>query len=88
MSSAKRTNPRRRPASQADVKKAFDAGINTTLNLVCYVLKEKMEFTDDQLSDFNRNFNNHIDSINRGYISESDLRLVMKDEYDLTVETI
>lgn len=83
---AKRINPRSRPASQADVKQAFNAGIKTTLNLVCYVLKEKMAFTDEQLADFNKHFNSHLDSINRGYISEDDLRTVMADEYDLTVE--
>lgn len=85
---AKRINPRSRPASQADVKQAFNTGIATTLQLVCYVLKEKMRFTDEQLTDFNRHFNNHLDSINRGYISEDDLRAVMAEEYDLTVETI
>lgn len=47
-----------------------------------------MRFTDEQLTDFNRHFNSHIDSINRGYISEDDLRSVMRDEYDLTVETV
>lgn len=58
------------------------------MRLVCYVLKEKMQFTDDQLSAFNKHFNSHIDSINRGYISEDDLRAVMAEEYDLTVETV
>lgn len=84
---SKRVNPRRRPASYADVGKAFNRGIEATLDIVCWVLKEKMHFSDEQLAEFNRQFNRHLDSINRREISQKDLRDAMSDEYDLTVET-
>lgn len=83
---SKKTNPRRRPASKQEVKQAFQDGIERTLQIVCFVLKEKSGFTDEQLAKFNKDFDRYLESINNGDISESELRAAMLTDYNLEVE--
>jgi len=82
-------NPRKRPATYADVKRAyqegFDKGITGALSIMLYTLHDKFAADDTQLMEFASAFNYTIDSLNRGYITQKDLKAVLKDEYGTTI---
>ena len=84
----KRVNPRKRPANGQDVDRAFkrgrDKGIEETMIIVLYTLKDKFNAADTELTEFFNAFAYTVDSINKGYITEKDLQTVMKDEYDMS----
>ena len=83
-------NPRRVPRTQADVEKAYDKGLTDGtvcgLTVMLYVLKDKFCAEDDQLQAFSDAFNYVIDSMAKGYITQSDLKCVVKEEYGTTIE--
>lgn len=81
----KRTNPRNRPASKADVDKAFHFGIETALKTVVYTLKEYGKFTEDEMKEFQEHFNYQLDSMLKGYITMDDIEGVLNDEYNTQV---
>ena len=85
-----KVNPKRIPRTQADCDKSFqrgmDAGTELCLTLVLYTLRDKFSADDKQLTEFSDAFHYTLDSINRGYITEGDLRSVLKEEYDTSVE--
>lgn len=84
-----KTNPRRIPRTQADVDRAHergrDEGINGALTLMLYTLMDKFGADDAQLREFADAFCYTIDSINRGYITDADLRKVVKEEYHTVI---
>lgn len=86
-----KTNPRRIPRTQADVDRALeqgrDEGINGALTIMLYTLMDKFGAGDDELKEFAEAFSYTVDSIEKGYITEADLRKVVKDEYHTTIET-
>jgi hypothetical protein len=86
-----KTNPRKIPRSQADVERAReqgrDEGINGALTIMLFTLMDKFGADDAQLREFADAFSYTVDSIERGYITEADLRKVVKDEYHTTIET-
>ena len=90
MAKVKVKSPRSIPRSQQDVDRAYqkglDAGTELCLTLVLYTLKDKFNADDAQLTEFSDAFHYTLDSIQRGYITEADLRTVMKVEYDTTIE--
>lgn len=85
----KKTNPRNIPRSQADVDKAYERGYadaekkwqTSSLILVLYTLLDKFGANDEELKQFSDAFNYVLDSLNRGYIKDSDLQAVIKEEY-------
>ena len=81
-----KTNPRRIPRTEADCKAAWrrgnEHGMRGTLTLVLYTLKE-FGATDEEIRDFSVKFNDVLDSIRRGYITEADLKTVCKEEYSI-----
>lgn len=81
-----KTNPRRIPRTEADCRAAYlrgqEAGTRGTLTLVLYTLKE-FGANDDEMSEFAAKFNDVLDSLRRGYITEADLKNVLKEEYKL-----
>ena len=85
----KTPNPRNIPRTQADVDKAYKRGMNDGLQgastIMLYTLKDKFGSEDTDLKEFADAFNYTVDGINKGYISEADLRGVIKDEYGTTV---
>ena len=85
----KTCNPRKVPKTQADVDKAYKRGMNDglqgALTIMLYTLKDKFGTDDAELTEFANAFNYTVDGINKGYISEADLRGVIKDEYGTTV---
>ena len=82
-------NPRKRPATYADVIKAdkngFDRGIKGALTIMLYTLHDKFSADDEQLQKFANAFNYTLDGLNRGYIKQKDLECVLKDEYGTTI---
>lgn len=86
---AKRINPRKIPRTQADVEQAYRRGMNDgtqgALTIMLYTLKDKFGTSDEDLRDFAEAFNYTVDGISRGYIKESDLKTVIKEEYGTTV---
>ena len=85
-----KVNPKKVPRSEADVIKArtlgYNEGIRGSLTIMLYTLKNDFAYTDEQLTAFADAFNYTVDSINRGYIKEQDLKTVIRDEYGTTVE--
>jgi len=83
----KKTNPRSIPRSQADVDRAFDRGqengINGAYNIMLYVLKDKLKKTDDEVKEFTREFNVVVHCLMTGDIKVSDIKEVLKDEFQL-----
>ena len=86
-----KTNPRRIPRSQADVERAReqgrDEGINGALTIMLFTLMDKFGADDAQLREFADAFSYTVDSIERGYITEADLRKVVREEYHTVIET-
>lgn len=84
-----RVNPKRIPRTQADVDKAYqrgmDAGTELCLTLVLYTLQDKFGADDQQLAEFSDAFHYTLDSIDKGYITEGDIRSVLKEEYGTTI---
>lgn len=80
-----KTNPRNRPRSEADVKRAYERGreegVNGALIIFLYTLMDKFGADDAQLKDFADAFSYTVDSIEKGYITEADLRKVVREEY-------
>lgn len=85
-----RVNPRKIPRSEADVIRARasgqEDGVRGALTIMLYVLKDKFSYTDEQLQAFADMFNYTVDSMNKGYIKQSDLQMVVREEYGTTVE--
>lgn len=81
----KRINPRRRPATVADVKraknKATDEAMNTIMYMVLWVLADKHGARPEELRQIKDELYDVADSINRGYIKWEDLRDTLEEEY-------
>lgn len=81
-----KTNPRRIPRTEADCRAAYlrgqEAGTRGTLTIVLYTLKN-IGATEDEISEFAKAFNGVLDSIRRGYVTQADLKTVLKEEYHL-----
>ena len=86
MSRNKKVNPRRRPATQAEVLKAkseaSDNAILTAMAIFLTVIVDKFNGAD-YVVDVWKEVNNLSDSINRGYVSVSDLIHTLKEEYGI-----
>ena len=84
-----KTNPRKIPRTQADVDRAYEqgkeAGTELCLTLVMFTMLDRFGATEDQLTEFSKAFHYTLDSLSRGYITEADLRKVLKDEYDTEI---
>ena len=85
----KKINPRRKPASQADVKraknKALESGILATKVLVFHALLDLGYIkTPDEVKAAWDKANYLADSVNKGYCSLQDMYNTLKDEYGVT----
>lgn len=84
-----KTNPRRRPATQADVERAKKAAqgeaISLAMTIMFTALLDKEGFTQEDLQRLWREVNDLSDSIAQGYVSAADLRNVLRREYDVYV---
>lgn len=86
---AKKINPKKRPATQADVKRAKDRAQTDALNLAMVifltVLVDKQGYDKEHIREVWNEVNSLSDSIAQGYVSFTDLRKVLDEEYDILV---
>ena len=86
----KKKSTRSIPRSQQDVDRAFErgkmVGTELCLTLVLFTLQDKFGAGDAELTQFSDAFHYTIDSLAKGYLTEADIRQVLKSEYGTTVE--
>lgn len=86
---AKKINPKKRPATQADVKRAKDRAQTDALNLAMVifltVLVDKQGYDKEHIREVWNEVNSLSDSIAQGYVSFTDLRKVLDEEYDILI---
>lgn len=87
-----KTNPRRKPATAADVNKArqngMDFGVEFAINCILYILKDKHGSEDADIAQLRDEFMYLIDSIAKKYVSYSDITKTLSVEYDLSVHMV
>lgn len=86
----KKVNPKRKPATQADIIKAKkDAqikAINYTWAIFFSVMRDKEGYGRKRLRRLWREVSNLSDSIARGYVSVEDLMRTLDEEMDIVLE--
>ena len=82
-------NPRKRPATMADVEKAKKAAhteaIGYAMAIFFTVLFDKHEATKDELKVFWDEVGELSEGITNGYVSVADLRTTLNEEYDIKI---
>lgn len=85
----KKTNHRRRPATQADVKRAKREAQNEALSLSMVifltVMKDKEGATNEDLYRIWKEIEDLSDSVVQGYVDLWDLKTVLEKEYNIHV---
>lgn len=85
----KKTNPRHRPATQADLKKAkreaAEEAVRRLFYLMIYIFIEKHNAPKEELLQLGSEFNYYADSINRDYVTWRDIEKVVVEDYGVTV---
>lgn len=83
----KKVNPRRKPATMADVERAKAKAMVDSLRLaevlIFTVLLDKQGFDSDRLLDVWHQVGDLSDSVNKGIVSIKDLETVLKEEYGI-----
>ena len=83
-----KTNPRRRPATEADVKRAWEQGVDEGCAIACAimltVLADKFD-GKDYIPSIWKEVNKLSDEIKEKRVSVTDLRRVLLDEYGVEV---
>lgn len=86
----KKTNPRRVPATAADVKAAHELGqreaVSFAIAVACLSVCDVFSPTEEQMNEFHEKFNANVAAINDGSIRFRDVLVALKDEYDLELE--
>lgn len=84
MGKGKKINPRRKPATQADVNKAkktaTDEAVVLAWSILFTVLRDKEGMGIDDLKRIWKEVDDLSDSVVKGYVSVADLRNVLKEE--------
>jgi hypothetical protein len=86
----KKTNPRRRPATQADIIKAKKDAQRTAINyawaIFFTVMRDKEGYGRKRLRRLWREVSNLSDSITKGYVSVNDLMRTLDEEMGIVLE--
>ena len=86
----KKVNPRRRPATQADVQRAKQKGqeeaIKLAWSILFTVLRDKEGYDLEGLQRVWKEVDDLSDSIAKGYCTVTDLRDVLKQEIGANIE--
>lgn len=89
MSQKRKPNPRYRPATQADVKKAARAAQETALHtafaIFFTVLHDKEGWGVKRMARLWAHVNDLSDSVSRGYVTVADLEKVLTEEVGITL---
>ncbi len=87
MSNGKKVNPRRRPASEADVKRARDNAANEAIHLsiaiFLTVLKDKFDFDNESIKRAWYEMDKLSEEVAEKRINIHDMVTVLRDEYDI-----
>ena len=90
MAMKKKVNPRRRPATQADVQRAKQKGqeeaVKLAWSILFTVLRDKEGYDLDGLQRVWKEVDDLSDSIAKGYCTVTDLRDVLKQEIGANIE--
>lgn len=82
-----KTNPRRIPVTQADIKRARKKAETETLDMACAIilmgLLDGGIITEDQMRPAWDAINNKSDSVVKGYCTVSDLKQTLREEYEI-----
>lgn len=85
----KKTNPRHRPATMADVKKAKQNATSEALRrmiyLMLYILIDKHDAPREEIQQLSEEVNYYADSITRGYVTWQDIEKVVVEDFGVTV---
>lgn len=85
----KRVNPHKRPASQADVKRASkqaqEQAVNIAIAMFLTVMFDKFGFDAEQLQRVWKEVNSLSDSVAKGYVNVQDLMTVLDEEYNVKI---
>lgn len=81
----KKTNPRRIPATQADVERARINGVEMGLRLFIWALIDKHGVSTERIQQLTEDVNDAADSIAKGYIKWSDIEKMLSEDYDVVV---
>ena len=90
MSNGKKVNPRRRPASEADMKRARDKATNEAIHLsiaiFLTVLKDKFDFDNESIQRAWREMDKLSEEVAEHRINLNDMVAVLRDEYDIDLK--
>lgn len=90
MAMKKKVNPRRRPATQADVQRAKQKGqeeaIKLAWSILFTVLRDKEGYDLEGLQRVWKEVDDLSDSIAKGYCTVTDLRDVLKQEIGANIQ--
>lgn len=85
----KKINPRRRPCSQADVKRAKKEGEQNSLDIATAIILSALFdggfLTEDQMRPAWDAINYKSDSIVKGYCKPQDLIKTLREEYEIYI---
>lgn len=83
-------NPRRKPASQADVKKAADKAKNEAVATACaifmFVMREKFGWGEKRLTRLWNEVNSLAVQVSNGEVKVAEIEAVLRDEYGIEVK--
>lgn len=86
----KKINPKKKPATEADVikakKQATYEAMERILMLVLYVLVDKHNAPRDDIQQLANEVNYMADSVSKGYVSWRDIEHVLLDEYEVKID--
>lgn len=82
----KKTNPRKQPATMADVNRAKDEATSNAMHrsllLALFILIDKHDAPMEDIQQFAEEINYYADSIAKGYVKWPDIERVVEEEYD------
>ena len=85
-----KTNPRRRPRTQADVDRAYTSGLEDgvqgVLSIVLIALKDLGE-TDEFIAAFEKKFNRTVEAWLAGDVKGGEIEGALLDEYEIEIDT-
>ncbi len=81
----KKVNPRRKPVSQADLVKAEERACHLAMAIFLTVLKDKFNFSNDDIVRAWNEWDSLSESIKKGYVSLKDLTDTLAEEYDINL---
>ena len=89
MARKSKVNPRRIPATGADVRKAKDNGmqfgVEFGINCILHILLDKHDAPEEDIMQLRDEFMYLMDSIAKGYITYADIRQSLRRENNLEV---